>query len=120
MKMKMPSTWRAQRFGRAYLDPSIRSFYLGRDGPRPPACQIYRYRYNRARTIRKHPGSLSYRQLAVLALLAGLTSPWRRLVLNAYATMVSVEVHSDTATPQQCLCRWGPFPRCMPPGGWAV
>ncbi len=80
--------WRAQRFGRAYLDPSIRSFYLGRDGPRPPACQIYRYRYNRARTIRKHPGSLSYRQLAVLALLAGLASPWRRLVLNAYAAIV--------------------------------
>ncbi len=80
--------WRAQRFGRAYLDPSIRSFYLRRDGPRPPARQIYRYGHDRARTIRKRPGSLSYRQLAVPALLAGLASTWRRLVLTAYAAIV--------------------------------
>jgi glycosyltransferase involved in cell wall biosynthesis len=80
--------WSAQRFGRAYLDPSIRSFYLGRDRPRPPARQIYRYGRNRARVIRKHPGSLSYRQLPAPALLAGLASPWRRLVLTAYAAIV--------------------------------
>ena len=80
--------WRAQRLGRAYLDPSIRSFYLGRDGPRPPARQVYRYGHNRARTIRKHPGSLSYRQLVVPALLAGIASPRRRLVLTVYAAIV--------------------------------
>ena len=41
------------------------------------ARQFYRYGHNRARTIRKHPASLSYRQLAVPALFVGLASPWR-------------------------------------------
>jgi GT2 family glycosyltransferase len=80
--------WRAQRFGGVLLDPSIKSFYLGRDGLRPLARQFYRYGRNRARTIRKHPASLSYRQLVVPAFFAGLASPWRRLVLTAYAAVV--------------------------------
>ena len=57
--------WRAQSFGGVYLDPSIKSYYLGRDGLGPLTRQFYRYGHNRARTIRKHPGSLSWRQLAV-------------------------------------------------------
>ena len=64
--------WRAQRFGGVYLDPSIKSYYLGRDGLEPLARQFYRYGHNRARTIRKHPGSL----------------PWRRQVLAAYVAIV--------------------------------
>jgi glycosyltransferase involved in cell wall biosynthesis len=80
--------WRAQHFGGVYLDPAIKSFYLGRDGLGPLARQFYRYGRNRARTIRKHPGSLSYRQLAVPALFAGLASPWRREVLGAYVAVV--------------------------------
>jgi succinoglycan biosynthesis protein ExoA len=80
--------WRAQRFGGVYLDPSIRSYYLGRDGLGPLARQFYRYGHNRARTIRKHPGSLSWRQLAVPALFVGIASPWRRRVLAAYAAIV--------------------------------
>ena len=81
--------WRAQRFGGVYLDPSIRSYYLGRDGLGPLARQFYRYGHNRARTIRKHPGSLSWRQLAVPALFVGIASPWRRPVLAAYAAISS-------------------------------
>ncbi len=80
--------WRAQRFGGVYLDPSIKSYYLGRDGLGPLARQFYRYGHNRARTIRKHPGSLSWRQLAVPALFLGLASPWRRQVLAVYATVL--------------------------------
>ena len=82
--------WRAQDFGGVYLDPSIKSFYLGREGLGPLARQFYRYGHNRARTIRKHPGSLSYRQLAVPALFVGLLSPWRRKVFAAYAAAIVV------------------------------
>lgn len=80
--------WRAQSAGGVYLDPSIKSFYLGRDGLGPLARQFYRYGHNRARTIRKHPASLSYRQLAVPVLFLGLASPWRRQVLAAYVAIV--------------------------------
>jgi len=62
--------WRAQRFGGVYLDPSIRSYYLGRDGLGPLARQFYRYGHNRARDDPQAPGSLSWRQLAVPALLS--------------------------------------------------
>ena len=80
--------WRAQGFGGVYLDPSIKSFYLGREGLRPLAHQFYRYGHNRARTIRKHPASISYRQLAVPALFVGLLSPRRRQVLAAYVAVI--------------------------------
>jgi len=90
--------WRAQGFGGAYLDPSIKSFYLGRDGLRPLARQFYRYGHNRARTIRKHPGSVSYRQLAVPALFAGLLSPWRRRVLVTYIAGVLVRAALELVT----------------------
>ncbi|MGA3353917.1 MAG: glycosyltransferase family 2 protein [Acidimicrobiales bacterium] len=91
--------WRAQGYGGVYLDPSIKSLYLGRDGLGPLARQFYRYGHNRARTIRKHPGSISYRQLAVPALFAGLVSPWRQQVLAVYVTVVlargAIELASD-------------------------
>jgi glycosyltransferase involved in cell wall biosynthesis len=94
--------WRAQQVGGVYLDPSIKSIYLGREGLRPLARQFYRYGTNRARTIRKHPGSLSYRQLAVPGLFVGLASPWRRQVLAAYVSMVlgrgAVELARDPAS----------------------
>jgi glycosyltransferase involved in cell wall biosynthesis len=80
--------WRAQSFGGVYLDPSIKSYYLGRDGLGPLARQFYRYGHNRARTIRKHPDSLSWRQLAVPVLFLGLLSPWRRPVMAAYMAIV--------------------------------
>ena len=60
----------------------------GGEGLRALARQFYRYGHNRARTIRKHPSSVSYRQLAVPALFVGLASPWRRSVLAAYAAVV--------------------------------
>jgi glycosyltransferase involved in cell wall biosynthesis len=79
---------RAQAAGGVYLDPAIRSRYVVREGLRPLARQFYRYGRNRARTVRKHPGSLSPRQLAVPALFAALASPWRKPVALAYVSAV--------------------------------
>ena len=80
--------WRAQTSGGVYLDPAIKSYYLGRDGLASLARQFHRYGHNRARTIRKHPGSLSWRQLAVPFFFVGLASPWRRSVLKVYVIAV--------------------------------
>ncbi len=94
--------WRARDYGGVYLDPSIKSLYLGREGLQALARQFYRYGHNRARTIRKHPGSISYRQLAVPLLFAGLLSPWRRKVLTAYVVVIfargALELIEDPAT----------------------
>ncbi len=80
--------FRAQEMGGVYLDPAISSSYVVREGLRGLGRQFYRYGRNRARTIRKHPRSLSARQLAVPALALGLASPWRRWVLGAYGAVV--------------------------------
>lgn len=80
--------FRSRAAGGVYLDPAIVSTYAVREGLRPLARQFYRYGRNRARTVRKHPASLSARQLAVPLLAAGLVSPWRRKVLGAYGAVV--------------------------------
>lgn len=80
--------FRAQGAGGVYLDPRIRSVYVVREGLRPLARQFFRYGRNRARTVRKHPASLSVRQLVVPALAVGLVSPWRRPVLLAYLAVI--------------------------------
>lgn len=93
--------YRAQKAGGVYLDPSIVSTYLAREGIGPLARQFYRYGQNRARTMRKHPQSISSRQLAVPALLVGLASPWRRTVAACYLAVVAgraaLEAFSDPA-----------------------
>jgi glycosyltransferase involved in cell wall biosynthesis len=93
--------FRAQGAGGVYLDPRIVSIYAVREGLRPLARQFFRYGRNRARTIRKHPKSLSVRQLVVPALGAGLLSPWRRPVAVAYVAVligrVGLEVLKDPA-----------------------
>ena len=80
--------WRAQEVGGVYLDPAICSSYAVREGLGPLARQFYRYGRNRGRTMRKHPRSISPRQLAVPALGIGLLSPWRRAVLLTYAALI--------------------------------
>ena len=81
--------WRAQAAGGVYLDPDIRSTYAVREGLGPLWRQFRRYGTARAITIRKHPSSLSARQLAVPALVAGILSPWRRPVVACYAAAVT-------------------------------
>jgi succinoglycan biosynthesis protein ExoA len=80
--------WRARKAGGVYLDPAIASTYAVREGLGPLWRQFRRYGRARAITIRKHPRSLSARQLAVPALVVGLLSPWRRPVAVAYGTLV--------------------------------
>ena len=113
--------WRAQDYGGVYLDPAIKSLYLGREGLNALARQFYRYGHNRARTIRKHPRSLSYRQLAVPALFVGLLSPWRRKVFAAYVLAVAARgVRGLRATRQRCR-RFSPRSRrCTLPGASAL
>ncbi len=76
--------WRARRAGGVYLDPAIRSEYAVRAGLLELFRQYRRYGAARAGTMRKHPDSISLRQLALPALALGVVSPWRRQVLAAY------------------------------------
>ena len=80
--------FRAQQAGGVYLDPAISSTYAVREGLGPLWRQFRRYGRNRAITIRKHPSSLSPRQMAVPVLALGILSPWRRPVVAAYAAVV--------------------------------
>ena len=66
---------------RVWLDAGIRLAYHPRATPRALALQYFRYGAGRSRTLRRHPGSLRARQLAVplhvgLCLLALLIAPW--------------------------------------------
>ena len=89
--------FRAQAAGGVYLDPAIISTYAVREGFRPLWAQFRRYGTARAITIRKHPRSVSPRQLAVPALLFGLLSPWRRPVAAAYGGVVMTRAFMEAA-----------------------
>lgn len=80
--------FRARSAGGVFLDPSISSTYAVREGLGPLWRQFRRYGTKRAITIRKHPSSLSARQLAVPALAIGILSPWRRPLVAVYALAV--------------------------------
>ena len=79
---------RMRRLGGIRFDSTIRSTYHPRDRLTALARQYFRYGAGRAATIRKHPSSIAFRQLAPLGLLAGLASPWRRPVARAYILTV--------------------------------
>jgi succinoglycan biosynthesis protein ExoA len=64
-----------------YLDASIRVGYRPRPSARSLWRQYFQYGSGRSRTVRRHPGSMRLRQLAVplhflLSALALLVSPW--------------------------------------------
>jgi len=96
-----------------YLDPAIRSVYTPRSDVKGLWRQYFQYGWWRVETLRRHPGSLRWRQavppvfvtaLVVLALL-GLVWPvaavgWL-LMVAAYAALVaaiSIRVRSGRAT----------------------
>ena len=81
--------YRARSVGGVYLDPAIESTYATREGLVPLARQFFRYGRNRARTARRHPHSISARQLAVPIFAVGLLSPWRAKVLTTYLTAIA-------------------------------
>ena len=91
--------WRAQDFGGVYLDPSIKSLYLGRDGLGPLGAPVLPLRPQSgadttASTLGPSPTASSQYPLFV-----GLISPWRRQVLATYLTLIlarsAVELTSD-------------------------
>lgn len=77
--------YRMAKRGGVWFDPAIRSTYVPRTDMAALARQYYRYGLGRARTVRRHPASLTPRQLAAPLLLLGLIAPGRRWVLTAYA-----------------------------------
>jgi succinoglycan biosynthesis protein ExoA len=95
-----------------YLDPAIRSVYTPRSDVTSLWKQYLQYGWWRVETVRRHPGSLRWRQavppvfvaaLVVLALL-GLVWPFAAaswlIMAGAYVALVgSVAVHSRRATP---------------------
>ncbi|MGC9962679.1 MAG: glycosyltransferase family 2 protein [Acidimicrobiales bacterium] len=89
--------FRAQRAGGVFLDPAIFSTYAVREGLGPLWRQFRRYGTARAVTIRKHPSSLSGRQLAVPALALAIASPWRKPVVAAYVAAVGARALMEVA-----------------------
>lgn len=85
--------------GPVWFDSSIRSTYVPRSSLTGLGRQFWRYGQGRAVTVRKHPGSLSPRQLVAPLLVLGLLSPWWRRVLAGYAALIGVatilEARSD-------------------------
>lgn len=88
--------WRMRDQGGIWFDPSIRSSYVPRASLTAVARQFWRYGQGRATTIRKHPGSLSPRQMLPPLLVLGLLSPVRRPVAAAYATVVAAGAATRT------------------------
>jgi len=56
---------------RIFLDANIRLGYLPRATPTKLARQYFNYGWGRSRTVRRHPGSLKARQLAIPLLVLG-------------------------------------------------
>jgi glycosyltransferase involved in cell wall biosynthesis len=90
---------RMREHGGIWFDPSIRAGYVPRGSVAAVARQFVRYGRARATTVRRHPSSLSVRQLAAPLLVAGLLSPWRRWVALSYGTALtaraSIELRRD-------------------------
>lgn len=89
---------RQRRFGsRLYLDAGIRLGYAPRATPGGLARQYFAYGRGRSRTVRRHPGSMRLRQLAlpvhllllVASLLLALWSPWALLWPLVYAAVLA-------------------------------
>lgn len=80
---------------RIYLDAAIRVGYRPRATFRALWSQYFRYGAGRARTVRRHPGTLRLRQLAVplnllLLLLTLAASPWLPVLLTWPALYLGV------------------------------
>jgi glycosyltransferase involved in cell wall biosynthesis len=83
--------YRMSRVGVVWFDPQIKSTYVPRGSVIAIARQFWRYGLSRAATVRRHPGSMSWRQVVAPALVLGLV--WRgRSVGPLYALVVAAEV----------------------------
>lgn len=96
---------------RIYLDSALRVGYHPRSTLMSLWRQYFNYGKGRARTVRKHPGSMRLRQLAVpafwcsnvLALLASPWVPWLLLLPLFYATVLGT-VSVRIAIKNQSAC----------------
>jgi succinoglycan biosynthesis protein ExoA len=86
---------RMGRHGGVWFDPAIRATYSPRDSLQKVAGQFLRYGWARAATVRRHPASISARQLAAPLLVLGLISSWRRWVAACYATAVTTRAIAE-------------------------
>lgn len=75
--------------GGIWFDPGIMSSYTPRTDLARLGRQFFRYGRGRAATVRRHPRSLSPRQLAAPLLVLSLLTPWRLPVTAVYATLIS-------------------------------
>jgi glycosyltransferase involved in cell wall biosynthesis len=87
--------FRMKDAGGVWFDPAIRATYVPRGSIPAITRQFFRYGKARAGTVRRHPESLSARQLAPPLLLLGLMSPWRRWIGLAYAGAVSARAAAE-------------------------
>ncbi len=78
----------AQRGG-VWFDPTIRSTHTPRSSLPAVARQFYWYGRSRSATVRRHPGSLSARQLVAPALVVALATPARRRAVVAYGLVLA-------------------------------
>ncbi len=80
---------------RIYLDPAIRFTYTPRGTVRGLAKQYFEYGWWRVETLRRHPGSLRWRQLVPAAFVAGLLgaallAPWWPFARVALVAVLAV------------------------------
>jgi succinoglycan biosynthesis protein ExoA len=82
---------------RVYLDPAIRFTYTPRGTVRGLAKQYFEYGWWRVETLRRHPGSLRWRQLVPALFVAGLIgaaalAPWWPFARFALLAVVALYV----------------------------
>ena len=91
---------RMRPHGGIWFDPRISSAYTPRRSLRQLARQFYRYGKGRAETVRRHPASLSPRQLAAPLFVVSLLTPWRLPVLGAYTfVLIARTLRESTRDP---------------------
>ena len=97
--------WRMRSRGGVWFDPTIRSVYTPRTAPAALARQFFGYGRGRARTVVRHPRSLSARQTLAPLLLLGLLSPWRLPVALAYLAVLSLALLGARTCPLRVAVR---------------
>ena len=78
---------------RIYLDPAIRFQYTPRGTPRGLWTQYFRYGWWKLETVRRHPGSMRWRQAIPVAFVAALAlalllAPWSRLAASGLVLLM--------------------------------
>jgi len=120
---------RQRRLGsRIFLDATLRLGYHPRSSVASLARQYFAYGRGRSRTVRRHPGSMRARQLALPVNLAGCVLglalaawlPWALLWPLGYAAALAATSLS-IAWKQRAACGlWGGVAAAVMHGSWAV